>query len=283
MAINWKNVIDDRTKYPDDATFSLAGETITFAELRRQNTESRGELERDLTARTAKVEERERTQQRAVDTLARVLENVSAATGLSYDQLVKGQIPEHLRSTVSHLTGTTPTAAGIPLKDDPLYKPLFDSVLAPMQNDVNLVKTGLGQAINAYKNDHTRLAWLDWSMTGDKPADFKGTYEDALQLAVTRDYKDELGFPDVKRAAVDLAGPGIKKVSDEQIRKQGYDEGVAAAKKDFLAGLGQPAPGAGGIQFEGEPNKDNKPATIRQQLEKAFSDPGIAGSMFTVQ
>lgn len=284
MAIDWKNVIGDKGKYPDDATFTLAGEAISFGELRKQNADSRGELERDLTTRTAKLDERDRTQQRAVDTLARVLENVSAATGLSYDQLVKGQIPANLRSTVSSITAGTQTAAGIPLKDDPLYKPLFDGVLAPMMNDVNLVKRGLGEAIGAYKNDHTRLAWLDWTMTGDKPADFKGTYEEVLQHAVSRDLKDELGFPDVRKAAGEMAGPLSKKANDDQVRKSGYDEGFKAAQKDFLASLGRPAGSSvGGVQFESAPDKGKQPSTIRQQLEKAFDDPDIAGTMFSVQ
>lgn len=154
-----------------------------------------------------------------------------------------------------------------------------------MQQDVNLVKTGLGQAISAYKNDHTRLAWLDWTMTGDKPADFKGTYEEALQHAVSRDFKDELGFPDVRKAAAEMAGPIVKKTNDEQLRKEGYEEGFKAAQKDFLASLGRPAVGPGGTQFEGEPakGKDGKPVSIRQQLEKAFEDPQIAGTLFTVQ
>jgi hypothetical protein len=281
MAINWKNVIEDKGKYPDDATFTLAGEAISFGELRKQNADSRGELERDLTARSAKLDERDRVQQRAVDTLARVLENVSAATGLTYDQLVKGQIPAHLRSTVSAVAANTPTAAGIALKDDPLYKPLFDGVLAPMGNDISLLKRGMSEAIGAYKNDHTRLAWLDWSMTGNKPADFKSTYEDVLAHAVSRGLNDELGFPDVRRAAAELAGPIQKRTSDEQIRKEGYDAGVKDAQKDFLASLGRPAGSAAGVQFENAPdNKGKQPPTIRQQLEKAFDDPQIAGSMF---
>jgi hypothetical protein len=285
MAINWKNVIEDKSKFPDDANFTLAGESISFGELRKQNLESRGELERDLTTRSAKLDERDRTQQRAVDTLARVLENVSAATGLSYDQLVKGQIPQHMRSQVNQITASTPTAAGIPLKDDPLYKPLFDGVLAPMANDMNLVKRGLGEAIGAYKNDHTRLAWLDWTITGNKPADFKSTYEEVLQHAVNRDLKDDLGFPDVRRAAGEMASPIVKKTNDEQVRKEGYDEGFKAAKKDFLANLGRPAGAGGATQFDNAPEtgKNGQPVSIRQQLEKAFEDPDIAGTLFTVQ
>jgi hypothetical protein len=283
VAVEWKAVIDDKAKYPDDATFTLAGENITFAELRRQNTASRGELEQTLTTRSQELDMREATQRRAVDTLARVLENVSARTGLSYDQLVKGEIPANMRSTVQTLTRETKTDAGVALRDDPLYKPLFESVLAPMQNDMNLVKTGLGQAIGAYKNDHTLLTWLNFVMTGDKPEGFNAKYEDALQVAVNKGYKDELGFPDVARAAKDLASPIAAKVDTAKTRKEGFDEGYKAARSEFAGQLGQPQPGTGGISFEPTPAASGgvkKVQTIREKLGEALADPTIQDQLF---
>lgn len=285
MAINWKNVIDDKTKFPDDAKFTIAGEEVTFGELRRQNTESRGELEQALTLRSAELDKREVTQQRATDTLARVLENVSARTGLTYEQLVKGEIPANLRSTVRTAAGETKTDSGLALKDDPLYKPLFESVLSPMRREVDLVKGGLVQAIGAYKNDHTRLAWLDFNMS-EKPEGFKSTYEDVLQHAVNKGYNDEVGFPDVTRAARELAGPIVQKTDSAKIKKEGYDEGYKKAQAEFAAQLGQPQGGGGPIQFDNEPLKDEKtgrPLTIRQQLDKALQDPSITSALFTVQ
>ena len=286
MAINWKNVIDDKTKFPDDAKFTIAGEEVTFGELRRQNTESRGELEQQLTLRSAELDRRDQTQRAATDTLARVLENVSQRTGLTYDQLVKGEIPANLRTTVRTAMGETKTDAGIALKDDPLYKPLFESVLSPMRREVDLVKGGLVQAIGAYKNDHTRLAWLDFQMSGAKPEGFKSTYEDVLQHAVNKGYNDDVGFPDVTRAAKELAGPIVQKVDGEKIKKEGFDEGYKKAQAEFAAQLGQPQAGAGPITFDSEPLKDEKtgrPLTIRQQLDKALNDPSITAGLFTVQ
>src|SRR5215472_11680655 len=104
MALDWKAVISDKAKFPDDASFTFQGENITFGELRRQNAASHGELENQLNERQRKVEAQELVQRRAVDTLARVLENVSAATGLTYEQLVQNQIPPNLRSTVQTIT-----------------------------------------------------------------------------------------------------------------------------------------------------------------------------------
>jgi hypothetical protein len=285
MAVDWKKVVEDKAAYPDDAKFTINGEEVTFGEFRRQNAASRGELEQTLTTRSAELDQREQTQRRAVDTLARVLENVSAATGLTYDQLIKGDIPQHLRQAVATATRTTTTEAGVQLADDPLYKPLLDAVINPMRNDVNIVKRGLHDAIGAYKNDHTRLAWLDWMMTGQKPDGFNAKYEDVLQMAVNKGYKDEIGFPDVARAAKEMAGPIVAKVDTEKVRKEGYEEGYQKARGEFMANLGQPQPGSGGISFESAPEtgKNGKPVSIREKLQEAFSDPSIAGTLFTVQ
>jgi hypothetical protein len=286
MAISWKQVISDTAQFPDDATFQLGNETVSFRELRRQNAESRGELEQQLQLRSAELDRRDDTQRRAVDTLARVLENVSAATGLTYDQLVSGKIPPHLGQKAMQAIGNTPNSAtGLALKDDPLYKPLFAQVLDPIQNDLGIVKTGLGSAIMAYRDDHTRLNWLDYLLTGEKPEGFKSTYEDALQLAVNKNYKDPIGFPDVKRAAMELAGPVKQTADTAKLKKEGYDEGYKKAQSEFLSQLGQPQPGAGGIQFEGAPAKGGpqRVQTIREKLDQAFQDPDIAGTLFTVQ
>jgi hypothetical protein len=285
MAINFKNVIDDKTKFPDDASFTLAGEQITFGELRRQNTDSRGELEKQLTARAAELDAKDQTQKRAVETLARVLENVSARTGLSYDQLVKGDIPANLRPTVSQITRETRTDNGLQLQEDPLYKPLFDSVIAPMGKDVDLVRTGLVQAISAYKNDHTLLNWLHFQNSGEKPDGFKASYEDVLQHAVNKGYQDNLGFPDISRAAKEMAGPVVQKADSDKVRKEGYDEGYKKAQAEMAGQLGAPQPGTGGISFEAAPaGKEQRTATIREKLNEAFQDPSIVGTMFgTVQ
>jgi len=282
MAVNIKAVLEDKTKYPDDAKFTLGGEELTFAELRRQNAESHGDIERQLTARSQELDNKQRLQEQAVTTLATVLERVSLATGLTYDQLVKGEIPPSMKQTVAAITQNTPTAGGIALKDDPLYKPLIDSVLTPMSNDVGLLKQALGTAINAYRDDHARLGWMDYLLSPDKPKDFSAKYEDVLQTAVNKGYKDSLGFPDVGRAAREMAGPVIAKADTEKVRKEGYDEGYKKAQAEFLGQMGAPQPGTGGISFEAAPTKgkDGKVPTIREQLDEAFKDPATIGAMF---
>jgi hypothetical protein len=285
MAIDWKKVFGDKTAYPDDATFELGGEKLTFAELRKQNADSQGELQKDLVAREAKVADKERKQEQAVSTLATVLERVSKATGLSYDDLIAGRIPENLKTTVAAVTGDTRTASGAKVKEDPLFKDLFAEVLDPALQKVDLVARTLGQSINVYSNDHTRLAFLEYLQSPDKPADFKPDYKAALQVAVDKGYKEDgTGFPDVSRALRDMAGPVSHKSEIEQALEKGRAEGRAEAQRQQLAQLGEPQRGAGGIHFEAAPEKSAvKPGeTIRQALDKAFNDPEIAGQMFGV-
>lgn len=274
------DIVNDKTRYPDDAKFSIGGEEVTFGEFRRQNVESQGELARTMAERETKIIERENLTARAQSTLASVLERVSTATGLSYDQIVSGNIPANMRSTVASITGQTTTESGVALRDDPLYKPLFDSAIAPMQNEIGTLKTALSASIGAYKNDHTKLAYMDYLLTADKPEGFKPKYEDALQLAVNRGYKDEIGFPDVARALSDMAGPVSTKVDHERIRKEGYEEGIREAQRQQLAQLGQPNSGSGGIQFDSAPDTGAKTKTIKEKIDEAFKDPSIAAGLF---
>lgn len=287
MPIDWKAVIADKAKYPDTAEFELMGEKLTFGELRRQNAASQGEIETRLNARESELNRKQQMQEQAVTTLANVLDHVSKVTGLTYDQLVKGEIPANLRETVTRAAGETRTPAGVPLREDPLYKPLFDEAIAPMSKDVDLLKRTLGTAISAYGNDHTRLAFLDYMMSGDKPADFKPKFEDALQLAVNKGYKEEgTGFPDVTRALREMAGPIQAKAEKTSEYERGLAEGRKQAERDSLALLTQPSPGTGGISFESKP--DHQPGTqgghkvqsIREKLNEAFNDPEIARQMF---
>ena len=104
-----------------------------------------------------------------------------------------------LRSTVSSITAENPDRRRHSAQGgrSALQAPLRRRARAHDERREDLVKrlAWSEEAIGAYKNDHTRLAWLDWTMTGDKPADFKGTYEEVLQHAVSRGSQGRAGLP----------------------------------------------------------------------------------------
>jgi hypothetical protein len=85
------------------------------------------------------------------------------------------------------------------------------------------------------------------------------------------------------------AGPLNSKAIEDKRYQDGISEGRRQAQLDQLAQLGQPQPGVGGIQADVQPvsagGKPEKVPTIAEQLNKAFSDPSIAGTLFgqTVQ
>ena len=140
---------------------------------------------------------------------------------------------------------------------------------------------GLIDSIGAYKNDHTLISWLNFQLSGEKPEGFNAKYEDVLQLAVNKGYKDDIGFPDVARAARELAGPITAKADTTKIKQEGFDAGYKKAQAEFAASLGQPQAGAGGISFEAAPEKGARPQTIREKLDAAMQDPSILQLMTT--
>lgn len=280
MARKIKDLLANKAEFPDDMRVTIAGEEISFGELRRQDAESQGEISRSLQTRATELDQKEALQARAVTTLATVLENVSRTTGLSYDQLVSGQVPENLRETVAATVANTRTTSGVALKDDPLYKPVFD-YLAPMQEDLGNVKKAVGTAIGAYVNDRARLTYLEMKDSGELPEGFKMPYKEALQLAVNKGYKDDIGAPDVARAMREAAGPVSTKAAEDARYNAGIEEGRKQAAMDSLQRLGAPQSGSGGIHFEpAADGKTQKTASIADKLNEAFSDPTIAAGLF---
>ena len=279
--MDWAKILGDKAAYPDDAKFTINGQEVTLGAIRTQNAQSQGELERKLTERQTQQDQRERAQQSATDNLARIVENVQKATGLSVEQIVQGQIPANMRTVVQQATLDTRTAGGMALKDDPLYAPIV-AELEPMRARTEMVASALGQSLNVYKNDRARLDFMEWDRV-DKPAgaDVKITFDEAVNSAVTKGYKNNEGWPDVKRAAAELAGPAVAKKTNDEIRQQGIEEGRRLAAAEMAARQGQPTFGMGdlptttaGVDFSGKPAPaGSQVKTIREQLDTAFSDP----------
>lgn len=280
--MDWTKILGDKAAYPDDVKFTINGQEVTLGAIRTQNAQSQGELERKLTERQTKQDQRERAQQSATDNLARIVENVQKATGLSVEQIVQGQIPANMRTAVQQATLATTTAGGTALKDDPLYAPIV-AELEPIRGDIASTRNALGQALGVYKNDRARLDFMEWHQF-DKPtgADVKITFDEAVTAAVTKGYKNTEGWPDVKRAMNDLAQPVVAQRHDEDLKTRYIEEGRRLAQAEMAARQGQPTFGMGemtppqtaSVDFSGKPGPaGSQVKTIAAQLNEAFNDP----------
>jgi hypothetical protein len=279
--MDWAKILGDRATYPDDVKFTINGVEVNLGTIRTQNAASQGDLERKLNERQTQLEGVARNQEQATENLALIVENVQRATGLSVDQIVSGQIPENLRSTVATATRETRTAGGQALKDDPLYAPIL-AELEPLQRDLHLTRNALGQSLGVYQNDRARLDYMEWH-TFKKPrgAEVNVSLDQALQHAAAKGYKNREGWADVPRALDELAAPAAAKVTEEQLKTQYIEEGRRQAAAEFAARQGQPTWGGeptpstpAGVDFSGAPDKSNNhPKSIAEQLDNAFKDP----------
>lgn len=278
--MNWAQILGDKAKYADDLKINLNGVEVTLGTIRQQNADSQGEIERKLTIRQQELDNRDRMQNTATDNLASIVDNVQRVTGLSVEDIVAGRIPENLRQTVAETTLATRTTAGVPLSEDPLYAPIVRE-LTPMRSDISLLKNGLGQSLNTYREDRARLDFLDWRMSHKLPDDFKVTSKQAVELAVQKGYRNDLGWPDVTRALDELAAPVAAKANEETLAAKYREEGRAQQRAEFAASMGQPTLGgssltsAGGVDFSGAPDKGERVSSIKEQLNKAFNDPAM--------
>jgi hypothetical protein len=278
--MDWAKILSDKGAYPDDVKFTINGVEVTLGAIRTQNAQSQGELERRLTARQTELDTRGTNLDTATANLARIVENVQKATGLTVDQIVQGQIPEHMRQSVAQATRETRTEAGHALKDDPLYAPII-AELDPIRRDLQGTRHALGQALGVYSNDRARLDYMEWhTFKKPKGADVNITLDQALQAAVSKGYKNQEGWPDVPRALDELAGPVVAQKSQEDIRQQGIEEGRRLAQAEMAARQGQPTWGGepitpvASVDMSGKPDAThNHPKSIADQLNAAFADP----------
>jgi hypothetical protein len=278
--MDWAKILSDKGAYPDDVKFTINGVEVTLGAIRTQNAQSQGELERRLTTRQTELDTRGTNLDTATANLARIVENVQKATGLTVDQIVQGQIPEHMRQTVALATRETRTEAGHALKDDPLYAPII-AELDPIRRDLQGTRHALGQALGVYSNDRARLDYMEWhQFKKPKGADVNVSLDQALQTAVSKGYKNQEGWPDVTRALDELAGPVVAQKSQEEVRQQGIEEGRRLAQAEMAARQGQPTWGGepitsvASVDMSGKPDPThNHPKSIADQLNTAFADP----------
>jgi hypothetical protein len=285
--MDWTKVLGDKAGYPDDLKITINGQEVTLGAIRTQNAASQGDIERKLNERQSQLDTIARNQDSATANLARIVENVQQVTGLSVDDIVAGRIPANLRETVATAARETRTAAGVALKDDPLYAPIV-AELEPIRGRLSAVSNGLGQALGVYQNDRARLDYMEWhTFKKPKDADVSISLDQALQHAVNKGYKNREGWADVPRALDELVGPTVAQKTQEETRQQGIEEGRRLAAAEFAARQGQPTWGgepistaAAGVDFSGKPDStNNHPKSIQEQLNAAFSDPKVMSNL----
>jgi hypothetical protein len=278
--MDWKDVLADKTKYPDDLQITINGTPVALSAIRAQNVSSQGELELKLQQRQNALDTTQREQNLAADRLAAIVENVQRVTGLSPEQIIRGEIPANLRPTAVRAAGDARGSDGTPLREDPLYAPIFKE-LAPLEQGLQVVRQGLGAALGTYKNDRARLEYLEF-MTMEKPEGFKLPFEQAVETAVARGYKNEVGWPDIKRVLRETAEPMTRKAESKSLEDAAFERGFKDGQAKLAASIGQPSGGFTGRDFSPVAGQDfsskpdgGKVHTIREQIDAAFKDPAI--------
>lgn len=281
--MNWAKILGDRAAFPDDVKFTLNGQEVTLGAIRTENDASQGALQQQLTVRQQQLDQREQLQNQATENLARIIENVERQTGLTAQQIISGQIPEHLRASVQQATLNTKTAGGTRLADDPLYAPIV-AELVPMRSRIEQTANALGTALGVYKNDRARLDWTEWNVF-EKPqgADLKITFDQVVNHAVNRGYNGQDGWPDIKRAANELAAPTVQQAQQAKSKDEWIAEGRRLERADQASRQGQPNFGGGdmlstaaSVEFTTKPDAKtgtSRTKTIAEQLNQAFDDP----------
>lgn len=280
---DWKKLLSDKATYPDDLTVEINGEKVTIGALRTHNAASQGETANALQARETAIAERETKTSRAAERLATIVETIATTTGLTFDQIIAGDTAaakaaaDKVREQAGR-EGIRTTDGAIDWTKDPIYAPV-DARFKPMEAGFNNMQAALRAGLGVVQNDRTELAYLRFRV--ENPELAKGLkYEDAVKLAVDKNYKDDVGFPDVRKALGELAAPkeleANKTKWESDAEKRGYDK----ARAEMMGGVGQPAgQGAAGMEFVPTPDKPaGKVSSIADQLTKALNDPDILRS-----
>lgn len=281
MAIDWKKLFGDTASYPDDVKITIAGEEVTLKDLRAHNTATHGETLKTLTEREAKLNERETRTTAATQRLADIVETVSKTTGMTFEQIIAGDTAAAQAAAAAvrdraNKEGIRATGDGkIDWDTDPIYSPV-QARLKPIEaNQVGLTNA-FKAGIKALQDDRSELAWLRFKVDNPDLAK-KLKYEDAVKLAVDSNYKDEYGFPDIRKALSDLSGPVVQGDATAAAKAEGEKAGYERARAELAGSVGMPAGGGtAGLEFQPSPAANaGKVTSIAEALNKAIQDPDI--------
>jgi hypothetical protein len=230
--MKWKDLLADKTKYPDDFVVSYKDgdktETMTLGQMRTEDADTRGELTRTLTAKEQDLQKRERDVTNASKGIASMLENLSAKTGLSYEELIEGKTPTKKTVAQSAELDENDPLVGALVKE---IKGLRTELASNKEEIATVKKNALGPMLNTYLEDYYESTWEKLAPTLPKGA--KVERADALKYAQDQGMKDAKGRLDLRKAVRDLTydarvqEEAEKRVAD--LRKKDDDARTLAA------------------------------------------------------
>jgi hypothetical protein len=230
--MKWKEILANRQAFPDDFVISVKNgdktESLTLGAMRTEDAETNGELTRALTAKEQDIQKREKDVTNASKGIATMLENLSAKTGLSYEELIEGKAPTKKE-----------VAKGAELdENDPLVGALVKELkavraeLSSTKEEIgNVKKSALGPMLNTYLEDYYESTWE--KIEPSLPKGAKATRADALKYAQDNGLKDAKGRLDLRKAVRDLTyedrinAEAEKRVAD--LRKKDEDARTLAS------------------------------------------------------
>src|SRR6266576_1197703 len=277
MAKKWKEILADKSAFPDDFAIALKdGQTMTLGDMRAYDVEHEGELTRNLTAKEQDIQKRERQVNDASLVIGTVVEKVAAASGLSVDELLSGKAPTRRQVAAATELDENAPLNGALVKQIKAMQARLDS------QDVEIKKTrtdALGPMLNTYLEDYYEGTWEKIEPTLPKGSDVKR--DAALKYAQENGYKDAKGRLDLRKAAKDLTYDARVKaeaaIMAADLRKKDDDTRVLAAA---------PRPSGTHINVKTDKsllNQKGQTKSIDEVLSDAAADTDLWRSIQSVQ
>jgi len=230
--IKWATLLADKTQFPDDFVVSVKrdgkDETLSLGEMRSYDTESKGALSAELTKKEQDILKREKYVTDASKGIASMLENLSAKTGLTYEELIEGKTPTKKEVAKASELDENDPLVGVLVKELKAVRAELTSTRGEIDN---VKKSALGPMLNTYLEDYYESTWE--KIEPSLPKGAKATRADALKYAQDNGLKDARGRLDLRKAVRDLTyedrinAEAEKRVAD--LRKKDEDTRTLAS------------------------------------------------------
>ena len=259
MSKNWKEILADKSLYPDDMVISLKdGTTMNLGSMREYDRENEGRLTAQLTSREQELSRKQQLVSAAEQNVLDLFNKYLETTGLSADEALAGKTPTNKALAAATETGSAKEVAE--LKD----------ALNTLKGQFNEMREKqIKPVVTTYLNDYYEMKFDNVRSRLPKKAQESVSYEKVLQHAEKQGFKDKAGRYDIEKAARDMTRDFEQEEWREAERARLKKEVEA---EQFAASLPKPGshrPGAVTKDF-----KDDKGRTIsiEESLNRAFED-----------
>jgi hypothetical protein len=272
MAKTWKEIISDSKSFPDDFTIDIGGEKYAVGDLRRANSESGGEIQRQLDARKTELDTREATLGQAQQELANLFQTFSEKTGLTLEDVTNGKTitTANAKKVAAGATGLDP--------NDPILAPVIaqitelkDKEIAGLNAKIGDLSKAVGMALKVNLDDHYEREYGEISKTMPKDAMKDLDLNKVLKYAGDNKIMDRHGRFNLKKATDEMTADTRRAAeiaeAEERGRRKAIEEGQIASVS---------RPGARAAHLTNSPkNTDGSTKTIEQAMADAANDPDI--------